>query len=211
MARAPRPLGAIRGHELVAVDADGFALDPDLRPAFGLSARVTDAATRTRRGVVVGLDGWTVGRPELHCTGLWIEWADSDEWEHLTDLSGLLSREGRRALSTDWRTVIPAWDEVYRERWRTRAALLNAPAQDDGPGPVERMARREGVPFRVTSERWSPDVDAYARGEIGAGSIRCVLCGVAPCACRDCPACGGWRVAPGAECPRCGESRRDTC
>jgi len=35
--------------------------------------------------------------------------------------------------------------------------------------------------------QWSPDFDAYARGEIGASQVRCVLCTHAPC---DCPEFG---------------------
>jgi hypothetical protein len=31
--------------------------------------------------------------------------------------------------------------------------------------------------------RYSPDFDAYARGELDARKIRCVLCGKAPCEC----------------------------
>lgn len=36
--------------------------------------------------------------------------------------------------------------------------------------------------------RWSPDFDAYARGELDISQVRCVLCGKAPCQCRQCPA-----------------------
>ena len=35
--------------------------------------------------------------------------------------------------------------------------------------------------------RWSPDFDAYASGELDISQVRCVLCGVAPCECRQCP------------------------
>jgi predicted dienelactone hydrolase len=35
--------------------------------------------------------------------------------------------------------------------------------------------------------QWSPDVDAYAAGQISAAQVRCVLCGHAPC---DCPPFG---------------------
>jgi hypothetical protein len=34
--------------------------------------------------------------------------------------------------------------------------------------------------------RVSPDLDAYASGELDASQVRCVLCGVAPCRCRHC-------------------------
>lgn len=30
---------------------------------------------------------------------------------------------------------------------------------------------------------WSPDFDAYARGELDAAAVRCVLCLQAPCVC----------------------------
>lgn len=34
---------------------------------------------------------------------------------------------------------------------------------------------------------WSPDFGAYARGQLDASAVRCVLCGQAPC---DCPPFG---------------------
>lgn len=34
--------------------------------------------------------------------------------------------------------------------------------------------------------RWSPDLDAYASGQLPAHMVRCVLCGQAPCVCRYC-------------------------
>lgn len=33
----------------------------------------------------------------------------------------------------------------------------------------------------------SPDLDAYAAGELDVSQVRCVLCQVAPCVCRQCP------------------------
>ena len=111
-------------HELVADDADGLALDPDLRPSWGLGAAVTDVATQTRRGRVVGLDGWTSGTPDLHCSALWIEWADQDEPEWLDDLSSLLNRCGHRhspgRRCACW--PIPAWEAVYDRRRAERHA-----------------------------------------------------------------------------------------
>jgi len=40
---------------------------------------------------------------------------------------------------------------------------------------------------RKLGAKWSPDLDAYASGKLGAGDVRCVLCGHAPC---DCPPFG---------------------
>lgn len=31
--------------------------------------------------------------------------------------------------------------------------------------------------------KWSPDFDAFAGGRIDADQLRCLLCGLAPCAC----------------------------
>jgi hypothetical protein len=61
-------------------------------------------------------------------------------------------------------------------------------------------------PFELLTSlgaRVSPDLDAYASGEISASQIRCVLCGSAPCACRPCPSCS-WTGAPGKPCQACG-------
>jgi hypothetical protein len=33
--------------------------------------------------------------------------------------------------------------------------------------------------------RWSPDVGAYAAGEIDVSAVRCVLCEQAPCGCPE--------------------------
>jgi hypothetical protein len=67
--------------------------------------------------------------------------------------------------------------------------------------------------------RWSPDFDAYASGQLPIEAIRCVLCGLAPCQCLQCPAiytrrfaavtgadpapreCG-MTVGPDGKCPR---------
>jgi len=35
---------------------------------------------------------------------------------------------------------------------------------------------------------WSPDFDAYASGQLDISRVRCVLCGHAPCECRQCTA-----------------------
>jgi hypothetical protein len=59
----------------------------------------------------------------------------------------------------------------------------------------------------------SPDLDAYASGRLDISQVRCVLCGVAPCQCRQCAApylrylaeaaepCG-MTAGPDGECPR---------
>jgi hypothetical protein len=31
--------------------------------------------------------------------------------------------------------------------------------------------------------KWSPDLDAYATGQVSAAQVRCALCTNAPCAC----------------------------
>jgi hypothetical protein len=36
--------------------------------------------------------------------------------------------------------------------------------------------------------KWSPDFDAYASGQLDISRVRCVLCGRAPCECRQCTA-----------------------
>jgi hypothetical protein len=59
---------------------------------------------------------------------------------------------------------------------------------------------------------WSPDFDAYASGQLDISQVRCLLCGQAPCQCRQCEApyrrygatepepCG--MTLRGGECPR---------
>lgn len=56
---------------------------------------------------------------------------------------------------------------------------------------------------------FSPDLSAYARGELPVSAVRCVLCEVAPCACFRCPAevepgrvCN-WVTQPGKPCRAC--------
>jgi hypothetical protein len=48
------------------------------------------------------------------------------------------------------------------------------------PDPVDML--------RSLGARFSPDLDAYASGQIEAHQVRCVLCRKAPCACQFCPA-----------------------
>jgi hypothetical protein len=59
----------------------------------------------------------------------------------------------------------------------------------------------------------SPDLDAYASGRLDISQVRCVLCGVAPCQCRQCeapylrwlatePEPCGMTIGPAGQCPR---------
>jgi hypothetical protein len=66
--------------------------------------------------------------------------------------------------------------------------------------------------------RFSPDLDDYASGRLDISQVRCVLCGVAPCQCRQCPATHenryyeifggpqfepcGMTIGPDGRCPR---------
>jgi hypothetical protein len=61
--------------------------------------------------------------------------------------------------------------------------------------------------------RFSPDLDAYASGRLPLSRVRCVLCGAAPCQCRQCaapylryladaPEPCGMTVGPDGQCPR---------
>jgi hypothetical protein len=36
--------------------------------------------------------------------------------------------------------------------------------------------------------QWSPDFDAYASGKLDITQVRCLLCGKAPCECKQCTA-----------------------
>ncbi len=58
---------------------------------------------------------------------------------------------------------------------------------------------------------WSPDFDAYASGRLGVSQVRCVLCGVAPCQCRQCEAPYRPRayLDPSAPAEPCGMTLRD--
>lgn len=119
MTRPARPVGPMRGGILVELDADGFAVDPTLRP---ITRAVTDAATRTRRGRVVCLSGWTRNRPDLHCTALWVAWSDTpDRVDYYDDLSVLVARDGYVA-APGHRSAVPVWDAVYAERLAAQTA-----------------------------------------------------------------------------------------
>ncbi len=48
----------------------------------------------------------------------------------------------------------------------------------------------------------TPDLDAYAAGELDASQIRCVLCTHAPCTCQRCVTCGFTKQAKYNGCPR---------
>lgn len=56
--------------------------------------------------------------------------------------------------------------------------------------------------FTSLGGKFSPNLDAYVSGEIGAHELVCVLCESAPCVCGPCPRCG-WNGAPG-NCQACG-------
>jgi hypothetical protein len=67
--------------------------------------------------------------------------------------------------------------------------------------------------LRALGATVSPDLDAYASGRLPLSRVRCVLCRVAPCQCRQCAApyrrrgaevaepCG-MTIGPDGECPR---------
>ena len=59
----------------------------------------------------------------------------------------------------------------------TAARQANTDALDELTAVLERLGAR-----------WSPDLDAYASGQLPAHMVRCVLCGHAPCSCTYCPA-----------------------
>ena len=67
--------------------------------------------------------------------------------------------------------------------------------------------------LRALGARVSPDLDAYASGRLPLSRVRCVLCGVAPCQCRQCeapylrwgadvPEPCGMTIGPDGQCPR---------
>jgi hypothetical protein len=62
-----------------------------------------------------------------------------------------------------------------------------------GDGPRPRGIRPEVLADPVAAlealgARFSPDFAAYAAGELDVSQVRCLLCGVAPCQCRQCEA-----------------------
>lgn len=48
----------------------------------------------------------------------------------------------------------------------------------------------------------SPDLDAYASGQLSVHQVRCVLCHHAPCDCQRCPVCEMTMQARYGGCPR---------
>jgi hypothetical protein len=78
----------------------------------------------------------------------------------------------RQASGTGWGAFTAAHADA------AAAAVSGAAAPESDPLDIVRAL---GAVF-------SPDLDAYAAGEIDASRIRCVLCGAAPCECRSCPA-----------------------
>jgi hypothetical protein len=59
-----------------------------------------------------------------------------------------------------------------RERRTEAAPTERTPAEVDPVGAVNQLGAV-----------WSPDLDAYATGQLDAAAVRCVLCGTAPCQC----------------------------
>lgn len=57
--------------------------------------------------------------------------------------------------------------------------------------------------FESLGGQFSPDFDAYARGKIPIGQVRCLQCRQAPCGCVRCSC--GWTNAPGVACIACSE------
>lgn len=93
-----------------------------------------------------------------------------------------------------------------------RAVMI--PATGQAPAlPAPRAADDPVGVLRALGAKVSPDLDAYASGEIDASQVRCLLCGVAPCHCRQCEApylrylatesepCG-MTIGPDGPCPR---------
>lgn len=116
-----------------------------------------------------------------------------------------------------------------------RAPGGNTVAYGGGLHPLEKWDKQEiinailGIEFpEGNTVRWSPDFDAYARGELDVNQVRCVLCGHAPCQCRSCPViyvnrfaavtggnpepreCG-MTVGPDGKCPRGHDYPMDHC
>jgi hypothetical protein len=55
------------------------------------------------------------------------------------------------------------------------------------PQPYESAPDAMGI-LRILGARFSPDLDAYASGQIPIEQVRCALCQHAPCGCRFCEA-----------------------
>lgn len=58
---------------------------------------------------------------------------------------------------------------------RIHNRVAGSPPEQPAPDPVELVDQ--------LGAHWSPDLDAYAAGELDASQIRCALCGYAPCQC----------------------------
>jgi hypothetical protein len=81
------------------------------------------------------------------------------------------------------------------------------------PDPMAPAGASPMTILRALVAKVSPDLDAYASGRLDISQVRCVLCGVAPCQCRQCeapylrwqadvPEPCGMTVGPDGLCPR---------
>jgi hypothetical protein len=58
---------------------------------------------------------------------------------------------------------------------------------DQARPPVDAAADLVAA-LEALGARFSPDFAAYAAGELDVSQLRCLLCGMAPCQCRQCEA-----------------------
>lgn len=72
--------------------------------------------------------------------------------------------------------------------------------QDERDATTELVSTLEAA--GCTEVQVTPDLDAYAAGELDASQIRCVLCTIAPCSCQTCATCGCTKQARYNGCPR---------
>lgn len=95
---------------------------------------------------------------------------DKTPTEIVADLN---ARYGTDLTIEDMRLIDGSWtiDGMVPEQWADAMYLTDADTDDI----VDTLDRLGAV--------WSPDLDAYAAGQIDAAAIRCVLCGQAPCKC----------------------------
>lgn len=119
------------------------------------------------------------------------------------------ARDEARSAIAARRAAGDDWDDFTAAHADAADAMAGAAIPESGPLDIVRAL---GAVF-------SPDLGAYAAGEIDISQVRCVLCGVAPCQCRSCPArysrrfaivlgadpsereCG-MTVGPDGKCPR---------
>lgn len=99
------------------------------------------------------------------------------------DRAAELRKMNRHQLNFLWAQTYP--DQAIAAR---RAALrwsTDEIVESIVRGEAKRAASNAGPVAAVDQlgAAWSPDLDAYAAGEIDAAAIRCVLCKTAPCSC----------------------------